>query len=119
MDHVILNHGQVMKTTPVLALPPSDFHATPTGFNRLNVYRLPSTPRKKAQENNEKYRQKGEPDLEQTFKTKRSKITAQSVPCEGIRRDGINHLPIWAEKRIWYKFPNCKGYTQIECEKCQ
>ncbi|GFS30414.1 hypothetical protein TNIN_312591 [Trichonephila inaurata madagascariensis] len=71
------------------------------------------------QENNEKYRQKGEPDLEQTFKTKRCKRTAQSVPCKDIRRDGINHWPIWSEKRIQCKFPNCKGYTQTECEKCK
>ncbi|GFT68284.1 hypothetical protein TNCV_659041 [Trichonephila clavipes] len=44
------------------------------------------------QENNEKYRQKGEPDLEQMFKTKRCKRTAQSIPCKDIRRDdGLAH----------------------------
>ncbi|GFY60742.1 hypothetical protein TNIN_330671 [Trichonephila inaurata madagascariensis] len=41
------------------------------------------------QENNEKYRQNGEPDLEQMFNTKRCKRTAESVPCKDIRRDGI------------------------------
>ncbi|GFY73537.1 hypothetical protein TNIN_158501 [Trichonephila inaurata madagascariensis] len=29
--------------------------------------------------------------IEQMFKTKRCKRTAQSVPCKDIRRDGINH----------------------------
>ncbi|GFU16825.1 chimeric ERCC6-PGBD3 protein [Trichonephila clavipes] len=50
--------------------------------------------------------------VEQMFKTKRCKRTAQSVPCKDIRRDGINHWPLWSKKRIRCKFPNCKGYTQ-------
>ncbi|GFT40125.1 piggyBac transposable element-derived protein 3 [Nephila pilipes] len=52
--------------------------------------------------------------IEQMFQTKRYKVTAQSVPCKDIRRDSINHWPIWSEKRIRCKFPNCKGYTQTE-----
>ncbi|GFU44842.1 hypothetical protein NPIL_276591 [Nephila pilipes] len=52
-------------------------------------------------------------------RTKRCKGTAQSVPFMDIRRGGINHWPIWSEKRIQCKFPNCKGYTQTECEKCK
>ncbi|GFT01328.1 hypothetical protein NPIL_34381 [Nephila pilipes] len=56
--------------------------------------------------------------IKQMFHTKRCKGTAQSVPFKDIRRDGINHWPIWSEKRIRCKFPNCKGYTQTECEKC-
>ncbi|GFY59430.1 uncharacterized protein TNIN_318801 [Trichonephila inaurata madagascariensis] len=71
------------------------------------------------QENNEKYRQKGEPDLEQTYKTKRCKRTAQSVPYKDIRRDGINHWPIWSEKQIRCKFPNCKGYTQLSAKSVE
>ncbi|GFS72325.1 piggyBac transposable element-derived protein 2 [Nephila pilipes] len=55
--------------------------------------------------------------IEQMFQTKRCKGTAQSVSCKDIRRDGINHWPIWSEKRIRCKFPNCKGYNQTECEK--
>ncbi|GFT57807.1 hypothetical protein NPIL_7141 [Nephila pilipes] len=64
---------------------------------------------------------KGRPSnasIKQMFQTKRCKGTAQSVPCQDIRRDGINHWPIWSEMRIRCKFPNCKGYTQTECEKC-
>ncbi|GFT67645.1 piggyBac transposable element-derived protein 2 [Nephila pilipes] len=57
--------------------------------------------------------------IEQMFQIKRCKGNAQSVPCKDIRRDGINHWPIWSEKRKWCMFPNLKGYTQIECEKCK
>ncbi|GFU70998.1 hypothetical protein TNCV_3350211 [Trichonephila clavipes] len=31
MDFVILNHGQVTRMTPELALPPPNFHTTPMG----------------------------------------------------------------------------------------
>ncbi|GFV77003.1 hypothetical protein TNCV_690731 [Trichonephila clavipes] len=34
-DHVILNHGQVTRTTPELAPPSPNYHTTPTGGHRL------------------------------------------------------------------------------------
>ncbi|GFX66650.1 hypothetical protein TNCV_1428161 [Trichonephila clavipes] len=45
MDLVILNHGQVTRTTPELAAPSSNFHYAPTGgrlsLGRLNMKWLP------------------------------------------------------------------------------
>ncbi|GFS89337.1 hypothetical protein NPIL_143001 [Nephila pilipes] len=52
--------------------------------------------------------------IEQMFQTKRRKGTAQSIQCKDIRRYDINHWPIWSEKRIQCRFPNCKGYTDTE-----
>ncbi|GFV10663.1 hypothetical protein TNCV_1907011 [Trichonephila clavipes] len=45
MDHIILNHGQVTRTTPELVSPYPNFHTTPTegrlSLNIFDVYRLP------------------------------------------------------------------------------
>ncbi|GFT06470.1 uncharacterized protein TNCV_3356031 [Trichonephila clavipes] len=45
-DHVILNHGQVTRTTPELAPPSPNYHTTPTGGRlsneRFNVHRCPT-----------------------------------------------------------------------------
>ncbi|GFW40791.1 hypothetical protein TNCV_4368391 [Trichonephila clavipes] len=45
-DLVILNHGQVMKATPELARPYSNFHTTPAvgrrNFDRFNVHHVES-----------------------------------------------------------------------------
>ncbi|GFT79878.1 hypothetical protein TNCV_4597951 [Trichonephila clavipes] len=46
MDLLILNHGQMRRTTPELASASPSFHAIPTGgclsLDRFNVYRTPS-----------------------------------------------------------------------------
>ncbi|GFS66294.1 piggyBac transposable element-derived protein 2 [Nephila pilipes] len=55
---------------------------------------------------NSKRRRPSNTLIEQMFQTKRCKEIAQSIPCKDIRRDGMNHWPIWSEKRIQCKFPN-------------
>lgn len=56
-------------------------------------------------------------DVKQKFQNKK-KGPAQVLPVKEVRLDGMQHWPVWVEKQIRCKFPNCKGYSQIICEKC-
>ncbi|XP_065354215.1 piggyBac transposable element-derived protein 2-like [Calliphora vicina] len=55
-----------------------------------------------------------EPDLQ----AKKSKGPAQHAPPQAVRLDQVGHWPVWAEKRIRCKMPNCQGVSQTLCEKC-
>ncbi|KAG5861237.1 hypothetical protein JTB14_010619 [Gonioctena quinquepunctata] len=49
---------------------------------------------------------------------KRHRGIAQHIPPRDVRTDQVGHCPVHAEKRTRCKFPGCKGYTDIICEKC-
>lgn len=57
-------------------------------------------------------------DIEKKIQAKKKKGPVQVIPVKEVRRDGIEHWPTWAEKQIRCKYPDCKGYSQIICEKC-
>ena len=63
----------------------------------------------------------GRPSLgvETQLKKKKSRGPCTPVPELAIRTDEIGHFPILAEKRGRCKFPNCKGFTSLTCEKCK
>lgn len=56
--------------------------------------------------------------LEVDIQAKKRKGPAQYVPPKDVRQDQVGHWPIWVDKRIRCKFPNCKGVSQTMCEKC-
>ncbi|KAJ8932853.1 hypothetical protein NQ314_014397 [Rhamnusium bicolor] len=56
-------------------------------------------------------------DLEkQLQESRRSSSTA--IPPKGVRLDQTSHWPMWMEKRLRCKYPDCKGFTYVLCEKC-
>ncbi|XP_055914246.1 piggyBac transposable element-derived protein 3-like [Eupeodes corollae] len=57
-------------------------------------------------------------DVEQGLQAKKKKGPAQHAPPKEVRLDQTSHWPIWGEKRIRCKMPNCTGFTQTLCEKC-
>lgn len=56
--------------------------------------------------------------LEPQIQAKKRKGPAQRAPPQALRLDQVGHWPIWTEKRIRCKMPNCQGVTQTMCEKC-
>jgi hypothetical protein len=48
----------------------------------------------------------------------RTKFKRSSIPPKDVRLDSQNHWPVWKEKRTSCKYPSCKGYTFVSCEKC-
>lgn len=56
--------------------------------------------------------------LEPQIQAKKRKGPAQHAPPQALRLDQVGHWPIWTEKRIRCKMPNCQGVTQTMCEKC-
>lgn len=56
--------------------------------------------------------------IESAIQAKKHKGPAQHVPPLAVRQDQIGHWPIWVEKRIRCKFPQCTGVSQTICEKC-
>lgn len=60
---------------------------------------------------------KGRPS--QSLEVKIKTTRPQSFrPTKDMRTDMISHWPNLLEKRGRCKFPNCKGYTSTQCEKC-
>jgi len=60
---------------------------------------------------------RGRPSLESNLKKKnRSRPTPR--PTQDIRTDNIGHYINHIEKKGRCKFPNCKGYTNFQCSKC-
>lgn len=57
-------------------------------------------------------------DIEKQLEIKKHRGPTQHMPPKPVRTDGISHWPLWSEKRIRCKFPNCTGYTVTKCEKC-
>ncbi|XP_045457152.1 piggyBac transposable element-derived protein 3-like [Melitaea cinxia] len=57
-------------------------------------------------------------NIEPEIQAKKRKGPAQYVPPTAVRQDQIGHWPVWAEKRIRCKYPNCVGVSQTICEKC-
>ncbi|KAL0812031.1 hypothetical protein ABMA28_009425 [Loxostege sticticalis] len=50
------------------------------------------------------------------LKAKRGKMSY--VPPKDVRTDGIAHHERRCEKKNRCKLPNCKGFTRVECTKC-
>lgn len=65
-------------------------------------------------------RQVGRPSTEISKKIalKRKHHSSCPLPPKEARLDKLDHWPIWAEKRLQCKVPNCKGYTSVKCSKC-
>lgn len=57
-------------------------------------------------------------DVEQKLQLKKKRGPAVVIPVKEVRTDGTNHWPVWLEKQMRCKFPDCKGYSQVMCEKC-
>ena len=49
---------------------------------------------------------------------KRKKCINSHIPSDDVRKDDISHWPVYINKRLRCKLPNCTGYTFIKCEKC-
>ncbi|XP_044573309.1 piggyBac transposable element-derived protein 1-like [Drosophila ananassae] len=56
--------------------------------------------------------------IENELQLKKQRGPTQHVPNQMVRQDQVGHWPIWADKRIRCKFPNCAGYSQVMCNKC-
>lgn len=57
-------------------------------------------------------------DVERKLQEKKHRSSAAFVPPKEVRQDKVAHWPTWLEKRQRCKFPGCKGYTFVMCEKC-
>ncbi|XP_044570135.1 piggyBac transposable element-derived protein 2-like isoform X1 [Drosophila ananassae] len=55
--------------------------------------------------------------IENELQLKKQRGPTQHVPNQMVRQDQVGHWPIWADKRIRCKFPNCAGYSQVMCNK--
>ena len=60
----------------------------------------------------------GRPSLDQLIVLPPKKVAAvQSNPTQDVRRDKVNHMPAYTEKRQRCK--QCKiGFSYIQCQKC-
>lgn len=56
--------------------------------------------------------------VELELEKKKHRGPTQHVPPKPVRQDEIAHWCAWSDKRIRCKYPNCKGFTQVLCEKC-
>ncbi|XP_065368731.1 piggyBac transposable element-derived protein 3-like [Calliphora vicina] len=56
--------------------------------------------------------------VEQQIKAKKKKGPAQTLPPQEVRQDKYGHWPVTLESKMRCKFPNCKGFTRIKCDKC-
>ncbi|KAL0871532.1 hypothetical protein ABMA27_005245 [Loxostege sticticalis] len=59
---------------------------------------------------------RGSLERELELKAKRGKMSY--VPPKDVRTDGIAHHERRCEKKNRCKLPNCKGFTRVECTKC-
>lgn len=62
---------------------------------------------------------RGRPRSLDVVEQKWIKYKGSSLPTKDIRNDPQDHWPLWKEKRTTCKFPSCKGYTYVVCEKCK
>ncbi|XP_060870286.1 piggyBac transposable element-derived protein 3-like [Metopolophium dirhodum] len=60
---------------------------------------------------------RGRPSLESSLK-KQNRTRPTQRPTQDIRTDNIGHYINHIEKKGRCKFPNCKGYTNFQCSKC-
>ncbi|CAG5012791.1 unnamed protein product [Parnassius apollo] len=54
--------------------------------------------------------------IEPDIRAKNRKGPAQFVPPAAVRQDQVGHWPVWVEKRIRCKLPNCSGKSQTIVE---
>lgn len=65
-----------------------------------------------------KPQKRGRPRSTDIVEEKRVKYKASTLPTQDIRKDPLHHWPVWRQKRTTCKFPDCRGYTYVACEKC-
>lgn len=61
---------------------------------------------------------RGRPSLESNIK-KQNRTRPTPRPTQDVRTDNIGHFINCNEKKGRCKFPNCKGYTNYQCNKCK
>lgn len=65
-------------------------------------------------------RKRGRPSssLETEIAEKRKKGPIKHIPPKEVRTDQTSHWPVHQDAKMRCKYPNCKGFTRIKCEKC-
>lgn len=66
-----------------------------------------------------KAQKRGRPRSTDVVEQKRINYRGSSLPTADVRRDPQDHWPEWKQKRTTCKFPGCRGYTFVACEKCK
>lgn len=49
---------------------------------------------------------------------KKLKGPSQQMPNKMVRQDQFGHWPVWTDKRLRCKYPNCTGFSKTQCDKC-